>query len=357
MGAVNNLNQGDVAEIWRAIRQLQVATPLNSASIGAGGLRVYDGGVITIQNGGLSVTGTASILGTLIASGVITLTGTLTQSGPTTFTGDTKLNGPTHINGATDITGNTTVTGDFKVTGPTHLEGATDIKGTLSVEGATTLKGDMTLTTGKIKAGGMTIDPAADGGSVVFSGGGGVQGVSGVTVLKGGGNAGFTSNTSASMFAAANSVGVTSTAVTITGPTTVTGNLNANAAITNAGMPTTTIAANMYASGSNTFYKVTSAAKFKVDPQPMNLPDSLLAVRVKDWLDRGEVERGEAVRRVPGVIAEEVEAAGGAAFVAYDDDGEIQGVAYDRYALARTEILARRLDEAEARIKELEDAA
>jgi len=357
MAGLDDLSRGELADILRRLRQLETASPLQNASIGSNGLRVYDGGVITIQNGGLSVTGSGTFVGTLNANGTITFTGTLTQSGPSTFTGDTKLNGPTHINGATDITGNTTVTGDFKVTGPTHLEGATDIKGTLSVEGATTLKGDMTLTTGKIKAGGMTVDPAADGGSVVFSGGGGLQGVSGVTVVKGAGNAGFTANATASMFAASNSVGVTSTAVTITGPTTVTGNLNANAAITNAGMPTTTIAANMYASGSNTFYKVTSAARFKVDPQPMDLPDSLLAVPVKDWWDKGEVERGEQKRRVPGVIAEEVEAAGGTAFVAYDDDGAIQGVAYDRYALARTEILARRLDEAEARIKELEDAA
>jgi hypothetical protein len=218
MGAVNNLNQGDVAEIWRAIRQLQVATPLNSASIGSGGMRVYDGGVITIENGGLSVTGSGTFVGTLNANGTITFTGTLTQSGPSTFTGDTKLNGPTHINGATDITGNTTVTGDFKVTGPTHLEGATDIKGALSVEGATTLKGDMTLTTGKIKAGGMTIDPSVSGGSLVFSGGGGVQGGGGPTVMKGAGNAGFISDTTASVFAGANSVDVSPSAVTINGP-------------------------------------------------------------------------------------------------------------------------------------------
>jgi len=351
MAGLDDLSRGELTDILRRLRQLETASPLQNASIGSNGLRVYDGGVITIQNGGLNVTGSGTFVGTLNANGTITFTGTFNQSGPTTFTGDTKLNGPTHINGNTDVTG------DFKVTGPTHLEGATDIKGTLSVEGATTLKGDMTLTTGKIKAGGMTVDPAADGGSVVFSGGGGLQGVSGVTVVKGAGNAGFTANATASMFAASNSVGVTSTAVTITGPTTVTGNLNANAAITNAGMPTTTIAANMYASGSNTFYKVTSAARFKVDPQHMDLPDSLLAVPVKDWWDKGEVERGEQKRRVPGVIAEEVEAAGGTAFVAYDDDGAIQGVAYDRYALARTEILARRLYEAEARIKELEDAA
>ena len=104
-------------------------------------------------------------------------------------------------------------------------------------------------------------------------------------------------------------------------------------------------------------YLVSSAARYKIDPQPMDLPDSLLDVPVKDWWDNGEYDRGEAVRRVPGVIAEEVEAAGGGTFVTYDEDGTIQGVAYDRYALARTEVLARKLDAALARIQELEKAA
>lgn len=356
MGKFDNLNDSQIPDILRRLARLETASPVNNTAIGRGGIEVYDGGVINVSNGGLNVVGSGTFTGTLYANGTVAFTGNFTQSGPSTFTGDTKLNGPTHINGATDITGNTTVTGDFKVTGPTHLEGATDIKGTLSVEGATTLKGDMTLTTGKIKAGGMTVDPSASGGSVVFSGGGGVQGTSGTTALKGAGNAGVLTNTNVNLFAGATALDVTPTLVTITGPATVTGNLNANAAITNGGMPTTTIAANMYASASNTFYKVTSAARFKVDPQPMDLPDSLLDVPVKDWWDKGEHDRGEAVRRVPGVIAEEVEAAGGAPFVAYDAEGTIQGIAYDRYALARTEILARKLDEALARIAELEAA-
>ena len=363
MAGLDDLSRGELADILRRLRILETASPLQNASIGSNGLRVYDGGVITIENGGLNVTGSGTFVGTLNANGTITFTGTFNQSGPTTFTGDTKLNGPTHINGATDVTGNTTVTGDFKVTGPTHLEGATDIKGTLSVEGATTLKGDMTLTTGKIKAGGMTIDPAADGGSVVFSGGGGVQGVSGVTALKGAGNAGFLSNTTASMFAGANSLAVSPTGTAVIGPLTVnsnitaTGNATVNGVFLNPGITTTTSPANIYMNSSFRHYLVSSAARYKIDPQPMDLPDSLLDVPVKDWWDKGEYDRGEAVRRVPGVIAEEVEASGGATFVTYDEDGTIQGVAYDRYALARTAVLARKLDDALARIKELEDAA
>jgi hypothetical protein len=107
--------------------------------------------------------------------------------------------------------------------------------GTLSVEGVTTLKNDLNVTTGKIKVGSaMTLDPGVSGGSVAFSGGGGLQGVGGVTAMKGAGNAGFLSNDTASMFAGPNSVDVGNTYVTINGP------------IRNTGMPTTTSAANVY---------------------------------------------------------------------------------------------------------------
>jgi len=125
------------------------SSPLNSAAIGRGGLTVYDGGVIDIENGGLNVVGSGTFTGTLYANGTVAFTGTLTQTGPTTFTGDTKLNGPTHINGATDI------------------------KGALSVEGASTLKNDLNVTTGgKVKVGSaMTLDPSVSSGALIFSNG------------------------------------------------------------------------------------------------------------------------------------------------------------------------------------------
>jgi hypothetical protein len=189
MAGLDDLSRGGLGRMKRDIRQLGTAAPLQNASIGANGIRVYDGGVITIENGGgLKITGSAEVIGELIASGTISFTGEFTQSGQSTFTG------------------------------PTHLDGDTDVTGTLAVEGATTLKGDMTLTTGKIKAGGLTIDPSASGGSLVFSGGGGVQGGPGPTLLKGAGNAGFISDTTATVFAGSNSVDVSPAAVTINGP-------------------------------------------------------------------------------------------------------------------------------------------
>ena len=171
MAGLDDLSRGELADILRRLRILETASPLQNASIGESGLRVYNGGVITIENGGLNVTGTATITGTLQADGTIALTGTLTQSGPSTFTGATGITGPltvtgaTHLNGTTDVAGNTTVTGDFTTVGPMKTTG------TLSVEGVTMLKNDLNVTTGKIVAGGVTVDPSYLSGSVKFSNG------------------------------------------------------------------------------------------------------------------------------------------------------------------------------------------
>jgi len=200
MAGLDDLSRGELADILRRLRILETASPLQNASIGEDGLRVYNGGVITIENGGLNVTGTATITGTLQADGTITFTGTFNQSGPTTFTGDTKLNGPTHINGATDI------------------------KGALSVEGASTLKGDLDVTgSGKITAGNTVIDPSASNGGVTFASGGGVGGNGGNVVVKGTGNAGLITDTTAAVFAGASQLTVGDGYVKIDGLETVTG--------------------------------------------------------------------------------------------------------------------------------------
>jgi hypothetical protein len=200
MAGLDDLSRGELADILRRLRILETASPLQNASIGESGLRVYNGGVITIENGGLNVTGTATITGTLQADGTIALTGTLTQSGPSTFTGDTKLNGPTHINGATDI------------------------KGALSVEGASTLKGNLDITgSGKITAGNTVIDPSASNGGVTFASGGGVGGNGGNVVVKGTGNAGLITDTTAAVFAGASQLTVGDGYVKIDGLETVTG--------------------------------------------------------------------------------------------------------------------------------------
>jgi hypothetical protein len=382
VGKFDNLNDSQIPDILRRLARLETASPVNNTAIGRGGIEVYDGGVINVSNGGLNVVGSGTFTGTLYANGTIAFTGTLTQSGPSTFTGDTKLNGPTHINGATDITGNTTVTGDMTSTGtftnngPTNLNGATKTTGTLSVEGVTTLKNDLNVTTGKVVAGGVTIDPSYFSGSVKFSNGTYVAATpNGAQMVKSGGGGALTvSATQADMGMGTSSVITTATAATVQagGSTvlvnsygaTVTGRLDVSSTTVLRGnvfqataLSSNTGAANLYIDPSGFIYKSSSAARFKVDAKEMYLPDSLLAVPVKDWLDAGEVERGEATRRTPGAIAEEVAAAGGEAFVTYDEAGDVQGLAYDRYALARTAVLARQVEELRAEIAELRAAA
>lgn len=148
MGLINNLSQSQLGDIFRRLRALENASPMNSGAVGSGGFEVYDGGVITISNGGLNVTGTATISGVLNADGTVTLSGTVGISGPLTISGNTS------------ITGNVTSTGTFTNNGPTNLNGATKTTGALSVEGVTTLKNDLNVTTGKIIAGQTTIRPS-----------------------------------------------------------------------------------------------------------------------------------------------------------------------------------------------------
>ncbi|MET3349650.1 UNVERIFIED_ORG: hypothetical protein ABID57_001322 [Arthrobacter sp. UYEF1] len=366
MGKIDNLAGDEAAKIWQAIRELTYRTNLNSSAIGRGGMEIYDGGMLTISNGGLSVTGSATVVGTLNADGTINMTGLFIASGemrlngttiatgefnidgPLIVDGNTTFNGTLNINGVTTIAGDTTVTGTFNTNGPVNITGLTTLTGDLDVVGA-----------GNIQVGdNMLLLPGVAGGSIQFSSGGGLENTGGVTAVKGAGNAGLIMNTNASIFAASSSIDATPTSAKIlAGGKSVeatSAGVTVNGILTLVGYPSTTGTANVFMSAGGVIYKSTSAARFKIDAQPMYLPDSLLGVPVKDWIDRGEHERGEEGPRIPGIIAEEVRDGGGEQFVTYDETGEIQGVMYDRLALARTEILARQLDAALARIAELE---
>lgn len=140
------------------------------------------------------------------------------------------------------------------------------------------------------------------------------------------------------------------------------------------GIPTTGSAANLRRTALGVVQEVTSAAKFKIDPQIMDLPRELLDVPVEWWIDRSDAEiiakyydaprpltqqqhleyEGAALKRIPGVIAEKVLAAGGEAFVGFDLDGSVRSVLYDRLAIARTALLAQENAELKARLAKLE---
>lgn len=186
MAIIKDLNQGNLGEVWAAIKKLQYSTSQNNMAVGRGGITIYGGGGITIENGGLYVNGSATISGTLIAEGEIEMSGTFTATGtvrlsgqtdvwgPLTVTGDTDLDGLTTINGDTTLTGqftvsgDTTVTGDFNVDGPMKTTGNLEVSGTMDIKGAATLNNDLTVSAGRqIKLGGLTLENTGTGGGTV----------------------------------------------------------------------------------------------------------------------------------------------------------------------------------------------
>lgn len=206
MSAIDNLANPmqEIQAIYRRLARLENATPLASSSIGRGGIRVYDGGMITIENGGLQVTGTAEIIGRLIASGLVTFIGDVVISGPLDVSGNVDVSGVmTVLNdliiasgglfkagdielrpdgsakfGTMEIDPNGKITsgsakinpdgsaefGSFKIAANGNLtsEGALDIKG------PTTLNNDLTVAEGKkIKLGGLTLENTGTGGGAL----------------------------------------------------------------------------------------------------------------------------------------------------------------------------------------------
>lgn len=291
MPRIDNIKNGELAALVRNVRTLGTNAPIGFSSVTKGGLRIASSQGLLVQGsssttGTANVSGTQSVTGTANNSGVVNNSGTINNTGTSTNTGQTNLNGPVALVGTQTVSGG-----------------------------------------GKIVVGPLTISPTGTYGSKISC----------------------------------------STNIELAAPTVVvSGNLIASGAagantLSMLTPGTTTSPANVFVAGDGQLLKVTSAAKYKYDPQPMVLPGSLLDVRVKDWFDSGSVDRFAetldaprpftkaqqatlddtySLKRVPGVIAEEVAAAGGEAFVNRSADGEIEGVAYDRFALARTGVLA-----------------
>lgn len=93
----------------------------------------------------------------------------------------------------------------------------------------------------------------------------------------------------------------------------------------------------------------TRAAKLNIEPITKRInPYNLLDVQASDWFDKKDTERLcdtltqemngeyfelddiERIKRIPGLIGEEVEEAGLSEFVDYDETGKLTGVLYDR---------------------------
>lgn len=143
--AVDHLGRMDIDKLLRQVREIATQTIQNSA-IGRAGIRVYDGGWIRIEDGGLQVTGTAVVSGDLNVTGTETVAGTLTITGTLTGSGDIAWTGHTSLQGPVDVIGNMATWGTLLVLGATTLNGSV------------TLNNDLTVGSGRIVAGSITID-------------------------------------------------------------------------------------------------------------------------------------------------------------------------------------------------------
>ncbi|MGR6088947.1 hypothetical protein ACU4IU_00105 [Brevibacterium sp. CSND-B09] len=126
-------------------------------------------------------------------------------------------------------------------------------------------------------------------------------------------------------------------------------------------------------------YYISSARRFKLLEEPItdtvdSFEDRLLSVDAKTWIDKtradriadyetaialGEEPEGDlsdcgGLERIPGVVAEDLEAAGLEMFVTYNDDGETESVLYDRIGPALIPIVRSQRDRIEALESRLE---
>ena len=162
-------------------------------------------------------------------------------------------------------------------------------------------------------------------------------------------------------------------AVSMEGNATVSGITYANGRLRNSGATNTSYASNVYMDSNGFLYRSSSASRYKLNQQVTDVDDALLDLPVKTWQDREAVETSEelssrmgplteadtaqldAAQRAAadtmfGVIAEDVEAID-PRLVTYDADGEVEGVAYDRFGPALIPLVRRQRD----RIARLEE--
>lgn len=108
-------------------------------------------------------------------------------------------------------------------------------------------------------------------------------------------------------------------------------------ATTSASSPTLVLVTST--AGDPILYRSTSLRAAKADIRDIRTdPRLILDLPVRDWIDKGLLERAETnpgtvIRRTPGVVAEEVLEHGLEDFCAWDDAGTLVGVQYDRLPL------------------------
>jgi hypothetical protein len=111
----------------------------------------------------------------------------------------------------------------------------------------------------------------------------------------------------------------------------------------------------MFVAADGTFGIGASSERFKKNIVDSDLSDEILSVKVREFTFKPEFSNDDSVQT--GVIAEELIAAGLDRFVYFDDKGQVEGVAYEKLALALIPVVqsqSARLDAVEARLSKLE---
>lgn len=117
----------------------------------------------------------------------------------------------------------------------------------------------------------------------------------------------------------------------------------------------TTLAANVHMPSGGQVQRISSLNKFKVEQEHLTVDGvlGLLDLTPKTWYDLSQVAANggstEGLRRIPGVVAEDVQEHA-PTFAIYNDQGDLQGVAYDRIGVALIPLVRDLVD----RVEELE---
>lgn len=124
--------------------------------------------------------------------------------------------------------------------------------------------------------------------------------------------------------------------------------------------PTTGQTPNLHMDSTGWVAKSTSSRRYKHDIQHFDVPDALLDVPFRIWIDKGEYERNgnstNGLTRIPGLVAEEV-AEACPELVIYDDKGRPDALAGDRIGMAALTLIRRqrdRINDLENRLTQLE---
>lgn len=136
------------------------------------------------------------------------------------------------------------------------------------------------------------------------------------------------------------------------GPATGTVAIHASNSAVSVAYGTDTLAANTYLTTSGGIRRTSSSLRYKQDVEDLQVDlAAVLAMRPRTWRDKRQVEEDPTTTlRIPGFVAEELDALGLTEFVTYEANGP-ESIQYDRLSAAQQLVLV----DHQARIVQLEE--